>query len=162
MSAFVRRRCTRADFLVVVDPRPEGPILGVFGEHKIASTVVDRFGRRYDYVGIATRLWMGRCDADALKSGEWLVEPGLVYRLQGTEQTAFPRGSALKGREFSVAWWFRSSRLFQWYRAIVLERTGRHSNRLLNRTQTRTSRDEAMRSLREKRAVRGRQKLRDE
>ena len=162
MSAIVHQRCTRADFLVVVDPRPAGPILGMFGEHKIASTVVDRFGRRYDYVGIATRLWMGRCDSDALKSGEWLVEPGLVYRLQATEQPGVPRGLSLKDRESSAAWRFLSSRLLQWCRAVMPERGGPRSDRLLHRAQSTVLRDEVMHSLREKRTFRGREKRRDE
>jgi hypothetical protein len=162
MSAFVHRRCNRADFLVVVDPQPEGPILGMFGEHKIASTVVDRFGRRYDYVGIATRLWMGRCDADAIKYGEWLVEPGLVYRLQATKRPRFPRRWALKDREFSNAWRSLSSRLLQLCRAVMPERTGPHSGRLLHRTHTKASHEEETLGLREGRTVRGRQKLSDE
>jgi len=162
MSAFVHQRCNKADFLVVVDPRPEGPILGMFGEHKIASTVVDRFGRRYDYVGIATRLWMGRCDADAIKYGEWLVEPGLVYRLQATKQPRFSRKSALGDRKFSGAWWSLSSRLLQWCRAFMPDRTGSHSDRLLHGAHTKAWRDEEAFGLREGRTVRGRQKLRDE
>ena len=162
MSAFVHRRCNRADFLVVVDPRPEGPILGTFGEHKIASTVVDCFGRRYDYVGIATRLWIGRCDVDALKYGEWLVEPGLVYRLQAAKQPRFPRKSTPGDRKFSAAWWSLSSRLLQLCRAVVPERAGPHFDRLLHGSHSNASRDEETPGLREGRTVRGRQKLRDE
>ena len=162
MSVFVHRRCNRADFLVVVDPRPEGPILGMFGEHKIASTVVDRFGRRYDYVGVATRLCMGRCDADALKYGEWLVEPGLVYRLQATKQPRFPRKSTPGDRKFSAVWRSLSSRLLQLCRAVMPERTRPHSDRHLHRTQTKASREEETHGLRDGRTGRGRQKLRDE
>ena len=44
------------------------------------SVMVDEFGRRYAYAGVAPRLRDGRYDVDAVGKDEWLVEPGLVYR----------------------------------------------------------------------------------
>jgi len=67
------------EYSLLVDPRPDGPIVGYLAGRAIAAAVVDHFGRRFAYAGIAPRLRSGRYDVDALRPGEWLVEPGLVY-----------------------------------------------------------------------------------
>ena len=66
-------------YLILLEPRPDGPIVGYYAGHAIADAVVDYFGRRFTYAGIAPRLRNGRYDANALRLGEWIVEPGLVY-----------------------------------------------------------------------------------
>ncbi len=71
---------TPVDFLMLVEPRPAGPVLGYFRDHPIAAAVVDCFGRHYAFAGIAPRRANGRYDVDALAKGERLMEPGLVYR----------------------------------------------------------------------------------
>ena len=68
------------DFVMLVVPKPAGPVLGYFRDQPIASAVIDYFGRRYVYVGIAPRGRNGRYDVEALAKGERLMEPGLVYR----------------------------------------------------------------------------------
>jgi hypothetical protein len=47
------------------------------------EAAVDYFGRRYVYAGVAPRRRNGKYDGDALRWGEWIVEPGLVYRSAG-------------------------------------------------------------------------------
>jgi len=71
---------TPVEYLILVDPRPAGPLLGYYNGRPIPAEVVDYFGRRYAYAGIAPRRLNGQYDVDALGTGERLVEPGLVYR----------------------------------------------------------------------------------
>lgn len=63
----------------LIDPRPDGPIVGYYAGHAIPEAVVDHFGRRFTYAGIAPRLRNGLYDVDSMRPGEWLVEPGLIY-----------------------------------------------------------------------------------
>jgi len=67
------------EYFILVEPRPDGPIIGRYAGHAIAEAVVDYFGRRFTYAGIAPRLRNGRYDVDSLRAGEWIVEPGLIY-----------------------------------------------------------------------------------
>ena len=53
---------------------------GILNDRPIPAAVVDYFGRRYIYAGIAPRRHNGQYDVEALAIGERLVEPGLVYR----------------------------------------------------------------------------------
>jgi hypothetical protein len=39
-------------------------------------------GKLYIYAGVAPRRWNGQFKGDALKPGEYIVRPGLVYRLK--------------------------------------------------------------------------------
>ena len=80
MPLFTAAHGVQVDFVMLVDPRPAGPVLGYFRGHPIASAVIDYFGRRYVYAGVAPRGRNGRYDVDALAKGERLMEPGLVYR----------------------------------------------------------------------------------
>ena len=68
------------EYSILVKPRADGPVLGFYAGHAIAAAVIDYFGRRYTYAGIAPRLVNGRYDIDSLRQGEWIVEPGLVYQ----------------------------------------------------------------------------------
>lgn len=61
--------------------RPAGKnIVGYFAEHAIFGTVVDCAGHSYRYVGVMPRLANGHYDVESLRSDEWIVEPGLIYR----------------------------------------------------------------------------------
>ncbi|HVZ02102.1 MAG TPA: hypothetical protein VHA35_21525 [Dongiaceae bacterium] len=73
------------DYFILVEPRADGPVIGTYGDHPIAASVKDAFGRRYRYVGVASRLRDGRLDVKALSPGEWFVQPGLVYRMESDE-----------------------------------------------------------------------------
>src|SRR5262249_13853057 len=67
------------EYFILMEPHPDGPIVGRYAGHAIAEAVVDYFGRRFTYAGIAPRLRSGRYDVESLRPGEWIVEPGLVY-----------------------------------------------------------------------------------
>jgi len=67
------------EYHILVEPRPDGPLIGQYAGQPIAAAVVDYFGRRFTYVGIAPRLRSGRYDVESLRPGEWIVEPGLIY-----------------------------------------------------------------------------------
>jgi hypothetical protein len=67
------------DYFILVEPRADGPVIGFYAGHPIAAAVVDYFGRRFLYAGVAPRLRSGRYDGDSLRPGEWIVEPGLIY-----------------------------------------------------------------------------------
>ena len=73
------------DYFILMDPQADGPIIGTYDEHPIAAAVRDAFGRRYLYVGIASRLRDGRFDVKTLAPGEWFARPGLVYRMESSE-----------------------------------------------------------------------------
>jgi hypothetical protein len=70
------------EYSIVVEPRPTGPTIGVYNGLPIAERVVDHFGRRFAYVGVAGRRGSGQLDVTSLKPREFIVEPGLIYRLE--------------------------------------------------------------------------------
>src|SRR5262249_2760615 len=67
------------DYLILTEPSAAGPVIGQYAGRPIYAAVVDYFGRRFSYAGIAPRLRNGRYDVGALQPGEWIVEPGLIY-----------------------------------------------------------------------------------
>ena len=73
----------RADiYSIMVEPRPAGATIGLYRGLPIAERVVDLFNRRYTFVGVIGRRRDGQYDVDALKPGQFVVEPGLVYGLE--------------------------------------------------------------------------------
>jgi hypothetical protein len=68
------------DCHILVEPRPDGPVIGFFAGQPIAEAVVDPFGRRFVYEGVAPRRRNGQYDVRSLRKGEWIAEPGLVYQ----------------------------------------------------------------------------------
>jgi hypothetical protein len=83
MPSFAAAHVRPVEYLVLVEPRPAGPVVGFLAGNPIPEAVVDYFGRRYVYAGVAPRRRNGKYDGDALRRGEWIVEPGLVYRSAG-------------------------------------------------------------------------------
>jgi hypothetical protein len=73
------RTLHRIECCMLDQPRPAGPLVGYYAGQPIAAAVVDYFGRRFIYAGIAPRLRNGCFDVGSLRAGEWIVEPGLVY-----------------------------------------------------------------------------------
>jgi len=55
-------------------------MLGYCAGHPIFSAIVDGGGQRYVFAGVAVRRRDGDVDLAALRRGEWLLEPGLIYR----------------------------------------------------------------------------------
>jgi hypothetical protein len=91
MSAKNSRPTGDATLHHLVAPQPEAPIIGTYDGAAIAATMVDLSGRRYRFAGILPRAAGGVYDVGSLAEGEWIVEPGLIYRWDGTEQ---PRRAA--------------------------------------------------------------------
>jgi hypothetical protein len=69
-------------YSIMVGPRPVGATIGVYRGLPIAERVVDQFNRRFTFAGVIGRRRDGQYDVDALKPGQFVVEPGLVYDLE--------------------------------------------------------------------------------
>ena len=68
-----------AEYFMLVEPRADGPVVGYYAGRAIAAAVMDYFGHRFTYAGVAPRIRNGRYDVESLLPGEWIVEPGLIY-----------------------------------------------------------------------------------
>jgi hypothetical protein len=79
MSRFVLSTGRPVEYFILVEPHADGPVVGYYAGNPIPAAVVDYFGRRYSYAGVAPRRRGGQYDVEALGPGEWIVEPGLVY-----------------------------------------------------------------------------------
>lgn len=79
MTYLPRKR--RLEYSILQDPRPIGPSIGSYSGKEFAEFVRDAFGRIFVYSGIASRQRDGRLTAEDLGTGEFIVPPGLVYRL---------------------------------------------------------------------------------
>lgn len=71
------------EYSMLHDVKPIGPSMGFYAGREIPESVVDQFGRRFVYAGVAPRKWNGVFDVDALAAGEFIVRPGLIYRRVG-------------------------------------------------------------------------------
>lgn len=78
------------EYFVLANLKEQGAIIGQLAGHPIADTVVDASGLRYRYVGVAPRDRTGRFDVEALRAGEWIVQPGLVYAADGKASPSKP------------------------------------------------------------------------
>jgi hypothetical protein len=95
MFAHIRSDARASEYSMIVEPRPEGAIIGYFAGKPISEQVVDLFGRRFSFVGLASFRRDGDVDATALDFGEFIAAPGLVYRLiSGNSNGPAPRRQA--------------------------------------------------------------------
>jgi hypothetical protein len=78
------------EYFILANLREQGAIIGRLAGHPIADTVVDTSGLRYHFVGVAPRDRSGRFDVEALRAGEWIVQPGLVYAVDGQAPPSKP------------------------------------------------------------------------
>jgi hypothetical protein len=69
-------------YLMLHEPVPSGLAIGRIGADTIYEFVTDGFGKCYRYVGLAPRRWSGEIDGDALRAGEFILPPNLVYQLE--------------------------------------------------------------------------------
>jgi len=95
----------RADiYSIMVEPRPVGATIGLYRGLLIAERVVDLFNRRYSFVGVIGRRRDGQYDVDALKPGQFVVEPGLVYSLENPvrRERQQPQPESQKGEDKRV------------------------------------------------------------
>ena len=75
-------RARPIEYFMLHDAKPTGQSVGLYANREIPESVVDDFGRRYVFAGIAPRQWNGEFDVDALRTGEFILQPGLVYRIE--------------------------------------------------------------------------------
>ena len=75
------------EYFIVHEARPVGPSMGRYADKEIPSSIIDALGRRYAYAGVAPRKWNGQFDVDALRAGEFILLPGLIYRREGAKSS---------------------------------------------------------------------------
>jgi hypothetical protein len=78
-GAIVRSR-TPIEYSILHDAKAAGPAIGIYAGCSFSDIVIDRYGRLFDYTGVALRRMNGEFDVDALRPGEFIVQPGLIYR----------------------------------------------------------------------------------
>lgn len=69
------------EYLVLPHVAADGPVIGYFGERPIAARIRDQWGQRYAYRGVAPLRADGTVNLALVRTGEWIVEPGLLYAL---------------------------------------------------------------------------------
>jgi hypothetical protein len=67
------------EYFLLGNAQLSGAVVAHVGKRPIRETVIDAGGRQYRFVGLAGREDRGRLDVEALRPGEWIVEPNLVY-----------------------------------------------------------------------------------
>lgn len=75
-------RIQHIEYFLLHDATATGPSVGIYANSNIPASVADEFGRRYVFAGLAPRQFNGEFDLDALEVGEFILMPGLVYRLE--------------------------------------------------------------------------------
>jgi len=99
MSRFSVVAEDRTDYYMIVEPQSEGPVIGTYAGSPITETVLDGFGRRYAYAGAAPCRRDGRYDIEVLASGEFILEPGLLYRMAASKPAdGLARARSQRGR----------------------------------------------------------------
>ena len=80
------RRSRPLEYSILHNPRPAGPVIGKLAGKEFSEYVYDGFGRLFVYSGVALRRVNGEFDDKALKRGEFIVQPGLIYMLRDKVQ----------------------------------------------------------------------------
>jgi hypothetical protein len=107
------------EYFVLNDCKPDGAVVGYVDGHPIRDAVVDGHGRRYRFAGLARRDGSRRLDVASLVAGEWILQPGLVYRQDADQDNERrPDGSA----DVSI-----SERISRTYRRLTTSRRGRRN-----------------------------------
>lgn len=78
IATMIRPR--EVEFSIVHGAKPTGRTIGQFAGQKISETVCDDFGHLLIFAGVAPRRLDGEFDLDALRPGEFIVKPGLIYK----------------------------------------------------------------------------------
>ena len=76
-------------YCMLHEAAPVGRTIGRFADRDISEVVRDQFGREYLYVGLACRTVRGDLDPDALAPGEFILAPGLIYRVLPGERRSW-------------------------------------------------------------------------
>ena len=87
--------------LILNDVTGQGPVIGYCLGRPIHDRVADHWRRVYTYAGVIARHRHGRYDPARLAPFEFILEPGIVYRMQISEQERHPLRSTL------ARWWRR-------------------------------------------------------
>jgi hypothetical protein len=69
------------EYFILANLRFEGVVVAFIDGQPIRQIAIDENGARYQYAGIAPRDSEGRFDVACLRSGEWFVQPGLIYTI---------------------------------------------------------------------------------
>lgn len=77
----VRTSSIPTEYFILANVSAHGPVVGHLAGAPIRDAVVDEDGRRYRFAGVMPRRATGRYAVEALRPGEWIVEPGLIYLL---------------------------------------------------------------------------------
>ncbi len=85
MSFAPRQQGRPIEYFMLYDVKPTGQSVGLYANRQIPESVVDDFGRSYVFAGIAPRRQNGDFDVDALRTGEFILKPGLLYRIECTQ-----------------------------------------------------------------------------
>jgi hypothetical protein len=80
MPFWGRPAAARLQSPLLSDTRADGPVVGYCDGQPIAEAIMDRLGRRYVFAGVVTCQRDGAFDLTTLAAGEWLIQPGLIYR----------------------------------------------------------------------------------
>lgn len=78
-----RRSTHILEYAILHNTTPDGPVIGRLDEREFSEFVLDEFGRRFAFSGVAPRLSNGQYDDAALQDGEFIVPPGLIYKYRG-------------------------------------------------------------------------------
>ena len=81
-----RGAAPRVEQYLLSDTKADGPVLGYCAEQPIWEAIVDGLGHRYVFAGVAVYRRDGGFDLEALGRGEWLLQPGLIYRRDRSER----------------------------------------------------------------------------
>ncbi len=101
MPAFKRTRLI--EYSILHDVEPAGANIGFYSGRPIYESVIDQFGRRFEFIGLASRRQNGQFDADALRTGEFFCSRDCGLRPRAAEESVTLRrsndyaGSGLKG-----------------------------------------------------------------
>jgi hypothetical protein len=79
------------EYFKIVGPKPQGRVIGTLDGKPFTELVIDDFGRTYRYAGVVNRQRNGRFAVEDLRTGEFLLDSGLVYKLN----TLAPHPTAL-------------------------------------------------------------------
>lgn len=77
---FTRTNAIPTEYFILANLQQAGPVVGHLAGNPIRETVIDEDGRQYRFTGVMPRGPNGRFAVETLRPGEWIVQPGLIYR----------------------------------------------------------------------------------
>lgn len=79
-SVYEERRPFTA-FRVMLSAKPAGPVIGRFADQAFHELIRDEWDRVYAYAGITSCTRDGQYDCTHLGEGEFVLPPGIIYRM---------------------------------------------------------------------------------